>query len=85
MNENNVIPLYGEFVHDQPTAEYLEEVKALELSECIVIGHMESGELFVGGNTSDFERLVFLMFRANKEMDRIEARFPTLFHEVKDM
>lgn len=75
---SNILPFFAEgFVHDEPVEQFLDTVKPLNLVECIVIGHDEEGKLFVGGNISEFDRLVFLLFRGEAELKRIEKTLPT--------
>lgn len=81
---DNVIPIFGEFIHDEPVDEFLDKVKNNNLEECIIIGHDEDGKLYVGGNISEFEKIVFLLFRAECEMKRIEGNFPNCYDEATD-
>lgn len=80
---SNVIPLFGAILHDEPAKEYLEQVANYpNMDKVIVIGQTEDGSLFMGSNTSVFETLVFLMFRANNHMNRIENEFEHEDEEV---
>lgn len=65
MSDENVVPFFGNFVHDESVEGFLEKAKSNDLQECILIGHDQDGKLYVGGNTSEFEKMVFLLFRAD--------------------
>jgi hypothetical protein len=74
---SNVILMFDEVLHDEPAAVFLSKAaETVPLDQAIVIGETEDGELFVGGNTGDFVKLVHLMFRANQHMNWIESHFP---------
>lgn len=80
---DNVIPLFGEILHDEPVKKFLYKVAENQpLDIAIVIGQTEDGSLFMGGNIGDFEKLVFLMFRAINHMNRIENCFPNLDEKI---
>ena len=77
MSQDNVIPMLGEVLHDQPADEFLHLVAdSVPLNVAIVIGETEEGQLFMGGNIGAFEKLVHLMFRGNNQMQNIENHFP---------
>ena len=77
MDNDNVIPMFGEIQHDEPVKVFLEKVSnSAGLETAIVIGEDENGSLFMGGNIGDMKELIWLMFRANNQMNRIEACFP---------
>lgn len=72
MNDN-VVPLFGHILHDEPAEQYLDTVKNNNLEQVLIIGFDEDGVLFVGGNTSNFERLVYMMYRANQHIASINS------------
>lgn len=85
MSSDNVILMFGEILHDEPAAVHLKKVADnCNLETAIVIGETEDGELFMGGNIGDMEKLVWLMFRGNNQMARIEAHFANHDEEILD-
>lgn len=74
---DNVIPMFGEVLHDIPVDEFLDMAKNAGLENAIVLGQTEEGSFYMGSNTGNFKELAYLMLRANNHMNRIENCFPT--------
>ena len=76
MTKDNIIPMFGEILHDEPCDVYLKKVADNnELDRVIVIGETEDGSLFLGANTGNMETLAWLMLRANTHMSKIAGCF----------
>lgn len=60
----NVIPMFGHIMHDEPPEKILEHAAKWNMTKCLVLGVTETDEFIFGGSTSDLKDMLWIVSRA---------------------